>query len=94
MREGPWGHSLEPVTPQSPSGDFSVQIGAFANPNSAENIKRTLQQQFPDVFIAPLLGDRVLYRVRVGHFPSAAAARQVVQKLSAAGFDTMIVRRD
>jgi cell division septation protein DedD len=84
----------KPQTPPSPSGDFSVQIGAFANPKSAEDIKRTLQQQFPDTFIDPLPGDRVLYRVRVGHFPSAAAARQVVQKLNAAGFDTMIVRRD
>jgi hypothetical protein len=81
-------------TMKAPSGDFSVQIGAFANPKTAEDMKTALQQQFPDTFIDTLAGARVLYRVRIGHFPNAAAARQVVQKLQAAGFDTMIVRRD
>ena len=83
-----------PQTPAVPFGDFSVQVGAFANAKSADDIKTALQQQFPDVFIAPLLGDRVLYRVRVGHFANAANARQVIQRLKAAGFDAMIVRRD
>jgi len=79
---------------ETPAGDFSVQIGAFANPKSAEDIKTALQQQYPDTFIDTLAGDRVLYRVRVGHFANAANARQVLQRLRAAGFDAMIVRRD
>jgi len=86
--------AASPQTPAVPAGDFSVQVGAFANPKSAEDVKSALQQQFPDVFIDPLPGDRVLYRVRVGHFANAANARQVIQRLKAAGFDAMIVRRD
>jgi cell division septation protein DedD len=80
--------------PQSSSPEFSVQIGAFANQKSAEDIATALKRQFPDAFVDALMGDRVLYRVRIGRFPNAAAARQLVQKLQAAGFDTMIVRRD
>jgi cell division protein FtsN len=86
--------AASPQTPAVPLGGFSVQVGAFANAKSADDIKTALQQQFPDVFIAPLLGDRVLYRVRVGHFANAANAQQVIQRLKAAGFDAMVVRRD
>ena len=81
-------------TMKAPSGDFSVQIGAFANQKSAEDIATALKRQFPDTFVDALMGDRVLYRVRIGRFPNAASARQVVQRLKAAGFDAMIVRRD
>src|SRR5262249_18692881 len=77
-----------PAQPQpSPSSTavYAVQVGAFANQKSAEEIALALKRQFPDTFVDASMGDRVLYRVRVGRFPDAASARPLMQQLRAAG---------
>ena len=51
------------------SGNFTYQVGAFANRDNAERLKRTLDQKYRNAHITVFdRGDQVFYRVRVGKF--------------------------
>ena len=51
------------------SGKFTYQVGAFANRDNAERLKRTLDKKYRNAHITVFdRGDQVFYRVRVGKF--------------------------
>jgi rare lipoprotein A len=51
------------------TGNFTFQIGAFANRENAERLKRKLDEQYKNAHITLYdRGDRIFYRVRVGAF--------------------------
>jgi rare lipoprotein A len=51
------------------SGNFTFQVGAFANRENAERLKRKLDEQFKNAHITLYdRGDKIFYRVRVGAF--------------------------
>jgi rare lipoprotein A len=51
------------------SGNFTFQVGAFANRENAERLKRKLDQQYKNAHITLYdRGDMIFYRVRVGTF--------------------------
>jgi len=51
------------------SGNFTFQVGAFANRENAERIKRKLAEQYKNAHITLYdRGDKIFYRVRVGAF--------------------------
>ncbi len=51
------------------SGNFTFQVGAFANRENAERLKRKLDEQYKNAHITLYdRGDNVFYRVRVGAF--------------------------
>jgi len=51
------------------SGNFTFQVGAFANRENAERLKRKLAEQYKNAHITRYdRGDKVFYRVRVGAF--------------------------
>jgi rare lipoprotein A len=51
------------------SGNFTFQVGAFANRENAERLKRKLDQQYKNAHITLYdRGDKIFYRVRVGAF--------------------------
>ena len=51
------------------SGNFTFQVGAFANRENAEKIKRKLAEQYQNAHITLYdRGDKIFYRVRVGAF--------------------------
>jgi rare lipoprotein A len=51
------------------SGNFTFQVGAFANRENAEKLKRKLDEQYKNAHITLYdRGDKIFYRVRVGAF--------------------------
>ena len=57
------------------SGNFTYQIGAFANRENAERQKRILAKKYKNAHITVFdRGDQVFYRVRVGKFSSLEEA--------------------
>ncbi len=51
------------------SGNFTFQVGAFANRENAERLKRKLDEQYKNAHITLYdRGDMMFYRVRVGAF--------------------------
>lgn len=81
-----------PRTPaEAPAtGRFAVQLGAFRDPVRAEHVAAALRRQGHEPRVVRLPGSG-LARVRVGRFPSAAAAEALRARLAAAGFEAVVV---
>jgi rare lipoprotein A len=63
-------------------GFFGVQVGAFQLEQNATRLRDQLSTRYSPVTIATLeLPDGVYYRVRVGRFPSQAAAQQLATEI-------------
>lgn len=78
------------------TGEFTVQIGAFADRSNAERLRDRLLVRYQTILIqeydAP---SGHFYRVRVGRVPSPDAAQQLAQQLrDDDGFQTFVVRLD
>ena len=57
------------------SGNFTYQVGAFANRDNAERLKGTLDNKYQNAHITVFdRGDQVFYRVRVGKFTNLEEA--------------------
>ncbi len=88
---------IELVSAPGPlTGEFTVQIGAFADRSNAERLRDRLLVRYQTILIqeydAP---SGHFYRVRVGRVPSPDAAQQLAQQLrDADGFQTFVVRLD
>ncbi len=79
------------------TGDFAIQVGAFAEEANARNLGDRLKKEVGSVEIVPFtdVAGRVLYRVRVGRFSSLNQAEKQKESLSAAGFSNIYtVARD
>ena len=71
--DGGAGHSY--VRGDYFSGNFTYQVGAFANRENAERLQRSLKQAYRNSHITIYdRGDRIFYRVRVGAFTSLEEA--------------------
>ncbi|WP_041794694.1 septal ring lytic transglycosylase RlpA family protein [Pararhodospirillum photometricum] len=69
----------------APEGSY-VQIGAFASMDNAKALQTRLRSLGP-AKIAPVnFGDHVLYRVRLGPFPDADTASQILRNTQASGY--------
>jgi rare lipoprotein A len=65
--DGGTGHTF--VQGDYYSGNFTFQVGAFANRGNAERLKRKLDEQYQNAHITHYdRGDKIFYRVRVGAF--------------------------
>ncbi|MCF8024865.1 MAG: septal ring lytic transglycosylase RlpA family protein [Desulfobacteraceae bacterium] len=63
-------------------GDFTVQVGAFANHAFAVRLKNRLLKHYDHVAITPFeKGGQTLYRVRVGRFSSLETAEKTEDRL-------------
>lgn len=68
------------------TGSFTVQVGAFANRASAENLRDKLLKQYEHVALTPVRkGSQILYRVRVGRFSCLKSARKTETRLVETG---------
>lgn len=79
------------------TGDFAVQVGAFADEANARRLEKSLEKEFGPVEIVPYTDreGRPLYRVRVGRFSSLTRAEKEKESLAAAGFTNIYtVARD
>lgn len=88
------------AAPQQPLGGaptvsnagFAIQLGSFANRDTASRLARELQAAGFRVSIAPVrAGGRELQRVRVGPVADRAAAEALLARLTAAGHKGPIV---
>jgi rare lipoprotein A len=88
---------IELISGSNPeAGDFTVQVGAFADPANAQMLRDRLLARYQPIFIqeydAP---SGHFYRVRVGRVPSPEAAQQLAAQLKGSdGFQTFVVRLD
>ena len=74
------------ATTKAPSAeDFSVQVGSFGSAEQAERLRTNLAQKGYPVRVqpAPVPGQGLRYRVRVGNFADRTAADQTAHHLTA-----------
>ena len=88
------------ILPQNNSADtktsYSVQVGAFANPDNAEKLKIFLtDKKFKDINILKIkYPDTVLYKVFVGNFFTYEEANNHKEKLFKNNIDGFIIRNN
>ena len=84
-----------PSTGANP-GEFTVQIGAFADRSNAERLRDRLLAHYQPIFIQDYDSPTGhFYRVRVGRAPNPDAAQQLAMQLrSSDGFQTFVMRLD
>jgi rare lipoprotein A len=82
--------------PSPAGGEFTVQVGAFAERTNAERLRDRLLVAYQPIFIQDYDGPAGrFYRVRVGRVPSPDAAQQLAAQLRTSdGFQTFVIRLD
>ncbi len=82
--------------PSPAGGEFTVQIGAFADRTNAEQLRDRLLARYQPIFIQDYDAPTGhFYRVRVGRVPSTDAAQQLAAQLkNSDGFQTFVMRLD
>jgi rare lipoprotein A len=88
---------IELISGPNPAvGDFTVQIGAFADRTNAERLRDRLLTRYQPIFIQDYDAPTGhFYRVRVGQVPNPDAAQQLASRLkSSDGFQTFVMRLD
>lgn len=74
---------------------YGVQVGAFAERQNAENLRKKLSQRYGHVTVVRFdSGTTLFYRVRVGAEPSLARANELANQLRREDLETFIVRLD
>jgi len=89
---------VEVLTPgiDPTGGYFTVQVGAFRDPNNAQRLRDRLNLSYSPIFIQQYDSpDGTYYRVRAGKLSGEDAARQFGEQLrSREGFTPFVVRLD
>ncbi len=82
--------------PSPAGGEFTVQIGAFADRANAEGLRERLLARYQPIFIQDYDAPTGhFYRVRVGRAPSPDVAQQLAAQLrNSDGFQTFVIRLD
>lgn len=71
---------------------FAVQVGAFENLKSAEDLKSRLSRKFPSVSIQTFGSAAPIYRVRVGSEPDMESASKLASQLRKQNLSVFVVR--
>jgi DedD protein len=77
-----------PAKAEQPAAGFAVQVGAFANADSAKELQDKLLKQGLHAYTEKA-GDNV--RVRVGNYPTREDAEKVLHQLEAQGMQPAVV---
>lgn len=82
--------------PNTETGYFGVQVGAFLVRDNAEQFRERLAQRYSSVTVAPYDSPAgIYYRVRVGRVPTEDEARQLASRLQTNDrLTTFVVRLD
>ncbi len=73
---------------------FAVQVGAFESQRAAEDLKDRLEKKYLSVTVQTFVGDKTLYRVRVGREPDLQAAERLASQLRKEDLKPFVVRAD
>jgi TolA-binding protein len=98
FRGSPWAQKAEarltgrsPEPEASPSGQYSVQVVAFASEEKASEHAGLLRgRRYPASVVKVRSGGSNLYTVRVGPYASRADAQRVASRLRAEGFEPIV----
>src|SRR4051812_48384751 len=66
-----------PPSTRNNGPSFVVQVGAFENANSAEDLRRKLEKRYPSVSVQSATAEKTIYRVRIGPERDLDAAEKV-----------------
>jgi hypothetical protein len=78
-------------TAGAPGVQFSVQVAAYSARREATAMATRLRERGFDVRV---VGDRAPYRVRVGRYPTRAAAMAALERMRASRVDGMVVEAE
>ena len=72
-----------PAVPVSGSGERFVQVGAYSNHETAQNLAKVLDREIrlPVKITSVFVGNKKLYRVRIGPVPTESLAEELVRTL-------------
>ena len=77
------------------SPGYALQVGAFRELRSANDLKVKLKRQFTGVYISTTVsGGEPLYRVRVGNFKNQSETNALKDRIQAAGYASFRVKED
>jgi rare lipoprotein A len=71
---------------------YAVQVGAFENPQAAEDLKEQLEKKYPGVSVESSSGEKTLYRVRVGREQDIGAAQKLASELKKQDLQPFVIR--
>lgn len=82
---------LTEISPKRSSQKFSVQVGSFIQEDNAKSLKKELQKNFRNVYIARFKTvNQVYYRVRI-KAKDQDTARAVAKRLIGAGYSAIVL---
>ena len=73
------------------SSAFAVQVGAFEDEQKADELKKQLEKNYPNVTVQPFSADKTLYKVRIGE-PDMETATRIAAELRKPDLKPFIVR--
>ncbi|MCD6584588.1 MAG: septal ring lytic transglycosylase RlpA family protein [Desulfobacteraceae bacterium] len=74
------------------TGDFTIQVGSFGDPDNAEKLKKSIEKTAKNVHVVAFdKNGLTFYRVRVGRFTSLKQAQRVEQRLVQNGFENVYI---
>ncbi len=82
-----------PASAPAPSGQFTIQVGAFKDGAAAESIVSRLKDKGFAAYVVPPGGAGGYFNVRVGTFTDRAEAEKVQTRLLSEKFKPFIVRK-
>jgi rare lipoprotein A len=73
---------------------FAIQVGAFENQRTAEELKRKLEKTYSNVLVQTAAEGKAKYRVRIGGEPNLQAAEKLASELRTQNLKPFVVRMD
>jgi mono/diheme cytochrome c family protein len=73
------------------SSAFAVQVGAFEDEQKADELKKQLEKNYPNVTVQPFSAGKTLYKVRIGE-PDMETANRIAAELRKPDLKPFIVR--
>ena len=92
LREEEFAKATTPAPSSRPL--FGVQVGAFENQHTAEDLKRKLEKKYSHVTIQTFTAGKTLYRVRIGREPDIQSAEKLASQLRKEDLKGFVVRTD
>ncbi len=93
VKEGDRARTPASPSTASPQPVYAVQVGAFSNPQGAEDLRKRLARKFHDVSVqAVTVNQATIYRVRIGNESDLMSAEKLASQLKKQDLSPFVVR--